>query len=609
MPEKIIALKRKVMLAVTILLLCMFSLYYYHVLSRVGHDLDRFNHMNRFHVTEQLGLRLNDSVNFFYSRMDIILNNQFVIKGLTEQDYNNLDDHIMPLFNILLKENPDIAYLKITDNNNRIVYSTYEQPDSGKASPIVKKPFYFFGPNEGRHLFRIIKPVIINGKSIGTIEFALYLEYLDRLLKKIHPPGEYGFLINERYKTPYDKANVINGYMVFSFAEKLMNSVLKDTGISKDIKMTSYKDIKYAVCELKSLNSYVGKEYLKVYMANDISRITTEMSGRNMGLMLIWSVIIIAILIILNYAFNYYIKRFKNVSLELGNLYELFNKGETIIVKFIAGDEPKIDFISKNMHQLLGHNHKDILSGKVSSDVLFGRSLERFAQEVEMNIGNDDVYTSEPFKTMTKDGKMKCIGSKTKHIKDRSGKNVYISFLHDVSKIVEIQTELELKNQELEHLSITDKLTQIYNRLKLDEVLEAEVERSKRYGNPLSVVIIDIDHFKKVNDEFGHQTGDEVLVKITQLLQEKIRATDVLGRWGGEEFLIICTQTDKEGAVTLAETLRRCVAETEIEKVGHKTCSFGVAQLQKTDNADTMIARADDALYKAKEKRNCVVIM
>lgn len=161
---------------------------------------------------------------------------------------------------------------------------------------------------------------------------------------------------------------------------------------------------------------------------------------------------------------------------------------------------------------------------------------------------------------------------------------------------------LQLLNKELERLSVTDKLTGLYNRVKLDERLEYEKERTDRFGQPFSVILLDIDHFKKVNDTYGHQIGDKVLIGIAQVLQNYSRATDIVGRWGGEEFLIICPQTDSVGVLKHAQTLCRIVASQEYPFVGNKTASFGVATFVQGEEIRMVMSRADAALYEAKHK-------
>ena len=162
------------------------------------------------------------------------------------------------------------------------------------------------------------------------------------------------------------------------------------------------------------------------------------------------------------------------------------------------------------------------------------------------------------------------------------------------------QNKLEKKNRELEALSITDKLTGLYNRMKLDLTLQTEINRSKRYGSALSIIIMDIDHFKSINDQHGHQEGDEVLRQVASILKKNTRKVDFTGRWGGEEFLIICPETTQDQAFTLAEKMRTHLEQSDKNKYSI-TASFGTAAYQTGMKESEFINNADQALYKAKE--------
>jgi len=161
--------------------------------------------------------------------------------------------------------------------------------------------------------------------------------------------------------------------------------------------------------------------------------------------------------------------------------------------------------------------------------------------------------------------------------------------------------EKELMVQELRRLANTDGLTGVYNRSKIEQILTIEVLRSRRYKHPLSIIIADIDHFKAVNDTFGHTVGDAVLSGIASMMKDHIREVDTLGRWGGEEFLIVCPETTLEGAKKLAEKLRKKIEKQSFKEIGCKTISMGVAQIAKDEWDEDMIRRADRNLYKAKQ--------
>ncbi|MFZ0450095.1 MAG: diguanylate cyclase [Desulfatiglandaceae bacterium] len=188
--------------------------------------------------------------------------------------------------------------------------------------------------------------------------------------------------------------------------------------------------------------------------------------------------------------------------------------------------------------------------------------------------------------------------------------------LKTATRILELERSLKKANEEIKALSITDPLTGCYNRGYLNEKLPQEIKRVRRYGRALSVILCDIDHFKKVNDTYGHQAGDTVLKAFADCLLDSVReGIDWVDRYGGEEFLVVLPETPFEGANLVAERLRTAVAGEEIETsegVLQITASFGVSEID-ADTPDSLISpealvkAADDNLYQAKEEgRNTV---
>jgi diguanylate cyclase (GGDEF)-like protein len=176
-----------------------------------------------------------------------------------------------------------------------------------------------------------------------------------------------------------------------------------------------------------------------------------------------------------------------------------------------------------------------------------------------------------------------------------------------------IQTDKRLGLQELaremEFQATTDTLTGLFNRLKFNQTLAMEILRSKRYQTGFSLILFDIDHFKYVNDVHGHQIGDSVLIEISRIVSDQMRATDLLARWGGEEFVILILESDQQMAQQAAEKLRIAIGQFIFPVVGAVTCSFGIAEYVQGDTAETLIARSDSALYEAKRNgRNRVEV-
>lgn len=168
---------------------------------------------------------------------------------------------------------------------------------------------------------------------------------------------------------------------------------------------------------------------------------------------------------------------------------------------------------------------------------------------------------------------------------------------------------LHARIAELENLAATDHLTGAWNRAHLDRVIETELERSCASRQPLTLILFDIDHFKRINDRFGHAAGDSVLVELVQLVRSRTRASDLLFRWGGEEFVVLAAGAGYRRAERIAEGLRKAVEENDFEGVGRVTVSFGVAEHTGEEGAQDWFLRLDAALYEAKESgRNRVVV-
>lgn len=174
-------------------------------------------------------------------------------------------------------------------------------------------------------------------------------------------------------------------------------------------------------------------------------------------------------------------------------------------------------------------------------------------------------------------------------------------------KQVSLKRQLEAAYRQTERLAVTDKLTGVYNRHRLDQVLGEEARQANRYGDVFGVIILDIDHFKAINDRFGHRSGDAVLREFVDVLRHNCRQTDLLGRWGGEEFLIIAPHADKADLAAFTEKLRGAIETTPFTEAGRVTTSIGASLYRPGDTPDTLVKRADDALYDAKRQgRNTV---
>ena len=272
-----------------------------------------------------------------------------------------------------------------------------------------------------------------------------------------------------------------------------------------------------------------------------------------------------------------------------------------------------LDTLPNLVYTTQKENFSDIrISGKTFMDM-----------DVKIGVRNDEVILQDilnkAIKTLDEETKNNIINKWLTIVKDKTFNTILFIKIFSVVFIIFISIilfiiirsnrNLSLVNKELEILSTTDKLTQINNRSKIDEIIQQEINLSQRYNNDLGFIMADIDFFKKINDNYGHIRGDSILKEYSNILSQNIRKTDFVGRWGGEEFMIVCPQTNKEDTLRLAEKLRKLVESFEFKKNIKITSSFGVYQYEQGDSLKTCIKRVDDALYEAKNSnRNCVKI-
>ena len=235
----------------------------------------------------------------------------------------------------------------------------------------------------------------------------------------------------------------------------------------------------------------------------------------------------------------------------------------------------------KQKGELLGKNHR-VIRHPDMPDELFAELWDTISRRKPWH---------GTIKNSRKDGTFYWVEADVSALVNRRGNHYgYMAVRQDISA-----------QKELEIVSVTDRLTGLYNRQKIDTVLEDERQRYRRYGEPYSIILLDIDHFKAVNDTHGHPAGDRVLQAVAEAMRENLRASDVAGRWGGEEFIVVCPHTDLDGSAAMAENLRQRLEQLALTGVGPITGSFGVATVGPDTSTETLIHKADQAMYEAKQ--------
>ncbi len=277
-------------------------------------------------------------------------------------------------------------------------------------------------------------------------------------------------------------------------------------------------------------------------------------------------------------------------------LLSLFDLSDAVLFKWNNDDNWSVNSVSKSVEKLLEYTPQEFLENKVSySHCIHHDDLQLVMDEVAQAIDEHKYFFKhEPYRVITKSNKIKWILDNTVIVRDEND-NI-INFVGYLTDITELKTnELKLKN-----LSITDQLTKIHNRMHIDEILQNQYYRFYRNQEISSIILLDIDFFKSINDKHGHLTGDMVLVEFAVLLKHSIRKGDTVGRWGGEEFLIILPHANLQQALQFAQKIRKIIENNIFTKVKHLTASFGVATFEKEMSIEALIDTADKGLYISK---------
>jgi diguanylate cyclase (GGDEF)-like protein/PAS domain S-box-containing protein len=281
----------------------------------------------------------------------------------------------------------------------------------------------------------------------------------------------------------------------------------------------------------------------------------------------------------------------------------LVDMSSAILLRWHNDSASSIYYASQNVHRLIGCTKQELEEKDVSfSHCIYEDDIARVTSDIKDAVEKKLLtFTHPPYRVVTKTARVKWVQNHTLLLRDANDNVVsFVGYLTDIT---------ELKNSELKlkHLSQTDQLTKVHNRRYIDVLLQKQDYYFRRNRQECCIVLADLDHFKSVNDNYGHVIGDEVLVEFAQLVKEFIREGDHFARWGGEEFMIVLPHTNLSQGITLARNLRKVISDHDFSTVGHQSASFGVSSFVSGMSIKEILDAADKALYSSKAKgRNCV---
>ena len=301
-------------------------------------------------------------------------------------------------------------------------------------------------------------------------------------------------------------------------------------------------------------------------------------------------------------------KNIKNINYELESALGLFDNGKFVVFKWRAEEGWPVEFVSNNVEEVIGIPKESFFEGDtVYSNLINPKHLQRVTDEVIQNsVDGIDMFTHEPYQIRVHDDKYLWVYDSTTIIRDDEGNIThYVGYIHGIDDQVQKENDLKTEKTRLDFVAHHDELTKLPNRILFMDRVEQAIKKYKRSGEIFAVLFIDLDHFKEINDSFGHDIGDKVLQEAAIRLQDVIRSVDTVSRWGGDEFVILLEHIkDTKNIVNIAdkilEEFRRKIIITK--EVFFISTSIGIA-MYPNDGKDinALLKNADAAMYEAKD--------
>jgi diguanylate cyclase (GGDEF)-like protein len=549
---------------------------------------------------------LEDTKHFYINRAYANMRSYGIQEAMASGDREGLYTLTLPRWKTLNTENPYLKFMQFHRSDGISMLRVHDPDAYGDHIALIRPMVAAVhgsrsiqsGYEEGAHGlgFRILVPVFQDERYLGALEFGVDPEYF---IRRLHEIAGYETVLLLKKEKPLsagafpEETRYFNRYVAVNAGQKnreLLRAFSDSGGLEAGRKL-SVGDREYLVSALP-LRNYNADEIGSILFIVD----TTEQAHYLRGLLI--NNLITALVVILGIGLLFqagYRKLIAQLTFSERFLELVFNAQKNLVVitngtEMLRANRAVFDFFGYDGYEAFRKEHDCIC------DYFVGDSRGGYLQEKVEGMLWSDYILQDPGKSY----KVKMMKGEAEHIFSVNAKQMHYG---RETRVVVVFTDVTV----LEKLAQTDQLTGAANRRSFETTLDREMAQARRHNYPLSLLYLDIDHFKSINDRYGHEAGDAVLIRFVGVLKQRLRASDLLARWGGEEFIVMLSYTDLGNAVQIAEELRASVEQERFE-TGRLTCSFGVASLKSGDTVDTIVNRADKALYAAKEGgRNRVV--
>lgn len=599
-------LKNKIIVTATLLIVTVSSIVTMYTLYHDKKEDERRLSEAFEHVHRTYNETIQDTIRFYHSRAEANLRSPGILEAFRARDHDKLYTLMRQRWEVMQHENPWLSVLQFHNADGTSLLRLH-QPQVYGDKIALQRPMVAYahksaqsvsGFEEGRQglAFRILVPVFDQGDYIGSIEFGVSPPYFSDKIRRFAGYDSF-FFVNKKTLGTFGRIGesvVIGEYIGIdiptpyhsmlrhygSLYLKLKNGIITHANHSYEVNILQIKDYR---------SSPIGA-IMFVHPTNDFKAHVRHM---------IVSTALITIILILLIAFlidRVYASITKKMSFQERYSQTILDSIPSPVI--VTNGE----YLTAANDSFLGYLHYENVEAFKKDHQCVCEYFEKGdTDEYLMPMHDDHRWTeymiAHPLKShkakITVDGVTTVFEVRISVLKVNEEIR-YVVIFNDISTM-QIQT-------------LTDPLTGLANRLHFTMVYQHAINTARRGDNPLGIIFFDIDHFKKINDENGHLVGDTVLKHIADIVRQRMRKSDIVARWGGEEFLILMPDTDLDEAISLAEMLRKAIDAEEFEGIGNVTCSFGVSVLEEGEDGEELLKRADERLYEAKENgRNKVV--
>lgn len=549
---------------------------------------------------------IRDSEHFYTFRAYANIRSEGVSDAIQKKDAETLYRLTLPRYKTLKEENPSLSVMQFHSPDGRSILRMHLKEQFGDnialRRPMLRevhqnhKMVTGFEGGFAGIAYRVVMPVFKDERYIGALEFGIDTSYFVDKLKQM-TGAQSVLLIHQNSLGASEESSYTEGIGAYRYSsinedQKVYMEAFAQNNSELKPKNITLNNRDYEMNPLFLYDS-LGKKVGVIICINDITG-----GFQNTFETVLWSALLTGILLIVfwglfEYAFGALVGR---VNMQERYITTILDSQKNIVVvtdgqNIIYANHPFFDYFGYKSIDAFKKDHHCIcdffeqgesneylqanMDGLVWTDYLV--LYNRHEHKVKMSVNNKVSIFTVHSQKMQYENQVR-----------------YVVVFTDITKLNELATQ--------------DVLTKVANRFQFDKVLEHSINLCSRYGRKLSIMIIDLDYFKRINDTYGHIVGDDVLKSVAKILTKNVRNSDVVARWGGEEFVILLPDNDLESALKLGEALRQKIEEKRFTHAGQITCSIGVAQWEEGENAIELMRRVDEKLYLAKESgRNKVI--